>query len=229
MRLVPFLSLAAFLLPAPARAQAPGVPAGMPLVVDLQKVEVGAWAEYKMSMGTIALTSRWALVARDAKSNTIELTSKGGPVAKPVVLRMVLPADPTSADRPPKPMVVQFGNDAPMFVPKDTPSQKFQRPDDKNLVGNEELKVTAGSFKTAHYREKNTNGTVDIWVSEAVHPLGIVKVLTTPEADKDAPAAMQVPPATMELVGTGTGDRPTITKKPQPFDEKKMGGLVGRP
>jgi hypothetical protein len=199
----------------------------MPLVVDMKKVELGSWAEYNMTMGSITLSSRWALVARDAKSNTLEMTTKGGPVAKPVVLRMVLAADPTSSEKPPKPMVMQFGDDAPMFVPSDTPVQKFQQPDAKNLVGKEELKVAAGYFKTSHYREKNTMGTVDVWVNETVAPLGLVKVITSPEVDKKAPAAMQIPAAIMELAATGTGAKATITKKPKPFDAKKMSGLVG--
>ena len=227
MRRFPCLALAALLLPTPASAQAPGVPAGMPLVVDMKKIELGSWAEYSMTMGSITLSSRWALVARDAKSNTLEMTTKGGPVAKPVVLRMVLAADPTSAEKAPKPMVMQFGNDAPMFVPSDTPVQKFQQPDPKNLVGKEELKVAAGTFKTSHYREKNTMGTVDVWVNETVSPLGLVKVITTPEVDKKAPTAMQIPAATMELSATGTGAKAAITKKPKPFDAKKMSGLVG--
>jgi hypothetical protein len=227
MRLACSLALAALLLPSIARAQAPGVPAGMPLVVDMQKMEVGSWAEYHMSMGSIALTSRWALVARDAKSNTIELQTKGATIAKPVTLRLVLAPDPTRDDKPSKPMLVQFGDDAPMFVPKETPTQKFQRPDRKNLIGKEEIKVPAGTFKTTHYREKNAMGSVDIWVSEAVFPLGIVKVVTSPEPDKNAPAAMQVPVATMELLSTGKGAKPVITKKAKPFDEKKMGSLVG--
>jgi hypothetical protein len=219
--------VALLLYPSFAYAQSPGVPAGMPLVVDMQKIEVGSWAEYRMTMGSISLGSRWALVARDTRSNTLELTSKGGPVAKPITLRLVLAADPTSEGKPSKPMVVQFGNDAPMLVPKDTPTQKFQRPDPKNLVGEEEVTVPAGTFKASHHREKNAMGTVDIWVNDTVFPLGIVKVVTSPEVDKNAPAAMQVPPAAMELVSTGKGAKPVITKKPQPFDEKKMGGLVG--
>jgi hypothetical protein len=213
--------------PSLASAQGPGVPAGMPLVVDMKKVELGSWAEYTMTMGSITLSSRWALVARDAKSNTLEMTTKGGPVAKPVVLRMVLAADPTSGEKAPKPMVMQFGDDAPMFVPPDTPVQKFQQPDPKNLVGKEDLKVAAGTFKTTHYRDKNAMGTVDVWVNETVSPLGLVKVITSPEVDKNAPAAMQIPAATMELAATGTSAKPAITKKPKPFDAKKMSGLVG--
>jgi hypothetical protein len=210
-----------------AQAQAPGVPDGMPLVVDMTKIDVGSWADYKMGMGAIALSARWALVARDATSNTVEMTTTGAAVAKPVVLRMVLPADPTSHTKLKKPMVVQFGHDDPMLAPPDTPAQRFQRPDDNNLVGKEEIKVAAGTFQTRHYREKNAMGTVDIWVSENVPPLGVVKVLTTPEVDKSAPESMRIPPATMELSGTGTGEKPAITKKPKPYDEKKMGGLVG--
>jgi len=182
-----------------------------------------------MSMGSISLTSRWALVARDASSNTVEMTTKGGPVAKPMVLRMVLPADPTSGEKPKKPMVVQFGNDAPMLAPPDTPTQRFQRPDEKNLIGKEEVKLAAGGFQTTHYREKNAMGTVDVWVSDAVPPLGLVKVLTTPDVGKNAPDAMKIPPATMELAAIGKGAKAVITKKPRPYDEKKMGGLVGTP
>lgn len=222
-----FVALSILLLSSTALAQSPGMPAGMPLVVDMAKVPVGTWADYKMSMGSIELTSRWALVARDAKSNTIEMTTTGAAVAKPVVLRMVLATDPTTDPRPKKPMAVQFGSDDPMLAPPDTPVQRFQRPDDKDLVGKEDLKVAAGTFATRHYRDKNAMGTVDIWVSEDVPPLGVVKVVTTPEVDKSAPEAMQVPAATMELSGKGTGEKPAITKKPKPYDEKKMGGLVG--
>ena len=105
--------------------------------------------------------------------------------------------------------------------------QKFQRPDPKNLVAKEEIKVAAGTFQATHYREKNAMGTVDVWVNETIPPLGLVKVITAPEVDKKAPAAMQIPAATMELSGTGKGAKPAITKKPKPFDAKKMSGLVG--
>jgi hypothetical protein len=226
MRVAPPLALACLLFSALARAQTPGVPEGMPLVVDLQKVEVGSWAEYRMAMGSIALSSRWALVARSAKSITIEMSTKGEAMGKPVTLRMVLPADPTSSSKPRKPLVIQFGDEAPMLAPKDTGTQKFVRPDAKDLVGSEDLKVTAGSYKTSHYRDKNAMGTVDIWVNDTVFPLGIVKVVTRPEPDDGVPAAMQVPVATMELMSTGKGAKPVITKRPKPFDPKKMGGLV---
>jgi hypothetical protein len=225
MRFLSSLMLATLLVPSLARAQ--GAPAAMPLVVDLKKVELGSWAEYAMSMGSMSLTSRWALVARDAKSNTLEMSTRGGPVAKPVVLRMVLAADPTSDSKPGKPMVIQFGDDAPMIAPAETPAQKFQRPDPKSLIGKEDVKVPAGTFQTSHYRDKNAMGTVDVWVNETVLPLGLVKVRTTPDVEKGAPSAMQIPAATMELSGVGKGAKAAITKKPKPFDPAKMNGLVG--
>ena len=227
MRLCSSLLFALLLLPLAAHAQGPGAPAAMPLVVDLKKVELGSWAEYAMTMGSMSLSSRWALVARDAKSNTLEMSTKGGPVAKPVVLRMVLAADPTSDNKPGKPLVIQFGDDAPMIAPAETPAQRFQRPDPKSLVGKEEIKVPAGTFQTSHYRDKNAMGTVDVWVNETVLPLGLVKVRTSPDVEKGAPSAMQIPAATMELSSVGKGAKAAITKKPRPFDPSKMNGLVG--
>ncbi len=227
MRIAALFVVAGLSLPTLARAQTPAVPEGMPLVVNMRKVAIGSWSDYAMSMGSMALTSRWALVARDRRSNTLEMTTTGGPVAKPVVLRMVLPADPTSDKKPPRPMVVQFGNEAPMRVPPDTPVQKFQHPDPAKMVGKETIKVAAGTFATTHYRDKNAMGTVDVWVNDKVYPLGIVKVLTTPGDMKGQPAEMKVPPATMELAATGKGAKAKITKRPRRFDAKEMNGLVG--
>jgi hypothetical protein len=219
------VAVALLLSPVLAQAQ-PGLPVGMPLVVDMQKVQVGTWAEYNVKFSSLVFTARWALVARDDKSNTIEMTTKGEPFAKPLTLRMVLPADPTSDDKHVKPPAIQAGNDAPMVAPKDFPVTRFLRPQASTLVGSEEIKVAAGTFKTTHYRERNTAGTVDLWVSEGVHPIGIVKSVTTPENDKDAPAAMQITPYVQELVSSGTGAKPVVTKKPQPYDQRKVDGLV---
>ena len=107
-----------------------------------------------------------------------------------------------------------------------SPAPKFQRPDPKSLVGSEEIKVPAGTFKTLHYREKNDAGTVDIWVSEAVAPIGVVKATTTPLVDQSQPAALQTAPFSQELAATGKGGKASITKKPRPFDDQKMRGLI---
>jgi hypothetical protein len=213
MRLASALSLALLLLPALALAQ--GGIGALPLVVDMRKVEVGSWSEYETSSGGKALPSRWALVARDDRSSTLEVTSRDPRTSKQVVLRTVLPPDPT--DKPPKPTVIQVGDEPPMLERVDTPAQ-FRRPDKQNLVGKEEIKVAAGAFKTAHYREKKPIGMVDVWVSETIFPIGLVKLVVTSQAD------MGREPIVMELTATGKGAKPLITREPQPYDEKKLRG-----
>jgi hypothetical protein len=144
-----------------------------------------------------------------------------------ITLKMVLDPDPIGAAKPVKEMVMQVGDGDPMQAPADAPRQKFQKPDAKTLVGKETIKVEAGSFPSTHYRDHTPAGTVDVWVSEAIPPLGLVKVATTPEpkaGDADSPS---IPPATMELSATGTGAKPTITKPAKPFDPRGM--TVGAP
>jgi hypothetical protein len=115
-----------------------------------------------------------------------------------------------------------------MQAPPDVPKQKFQRPDAKTAVGKETIKVEAGTFPTTHYRDHTPVGTVDVWVSEAVPPLGLIKVTTTPEPKSGGADAPAIPPASMELTGTGTGAKPTITKPAKPYDPKGMTGGAPR-
>ena len=220
------IAIALLLAPSLALAQAPGLPSGMPLVVDMQDVQVGTWSDYDVKVGGLVLSARWALVARNAKSNTIEMTVKGDMFARPLTLRMVLPPDPTSNAKRVKPPALQIGNDPPMLAPKDYPAPQFLKPEASTLVGSEEIKVPAGTFKTSHYRERNASGIVDLWVSKGVHPIGIVKAVTTPQIPKDAPAAMQITPYVQELAASGTGAKPVVKRKPRPFDERLMTGLV---
>jgi hypothetical protein len=224
------VALALALLPSSALAQSAGAPQSLPLVVDLKKAAMGSWAEYGMSFGEVKMKSRWALVARDAKSTTLEMAMEGAMMAQmggKVALKMVLDPDPIGAAKPVKEVVMQIGNGDPMLAPPDAPTQKFQKPDAKALVGKEELKVPAGTFKTMHYRDHTHVGTVDVWVSEDAPPLGLIKVLTTPEPQTGADKQMVIPPATMELVAIGTGAKPTITKPAKPFDANKMKGTSG--
>ena len=226
----PIVALDLILLPAVAAAQPTGSPQSLPLVVDLKKAPVGSWAEYGMNFGEVKMKSRWALVARDATSSTLEMSMLGAMTAQmggKITLKMVLDPDPIGAAKPVKEMVMQVGDSDPMLAPPDAPRQKFQKPDAKTLVGKETIKVEAGSFPSTHYRDHTPVGTVDVWVSEAIPPLGLVKVVTTPEpkaGDADSPS---IPPATMELSATGTGAKPTITKPAKPFDPSGM--TVGAP
>jgi hypothetical protein len=216
--------LSLFALSSVAVAQGLGTPSAMPMVVNLKKVELGTYAEYAMGAAGMTLTSRWTLVGRDAKSCTVETVTQASILPQPVAVSMKLPLDPTAAtNQSLGKVVMQMGDADPMFAPAEMPEPKFQKPDPKNLVGPEEIKVKAGTYKTLHYRESNPTATVDLWVSDRVPPLGMVKVVNTPKVNPKDPPAMKVGPSTMELSAVGKGQKAVITKKPRPFDPKKMG------
>ena len=67
------------------------------------------------------------------------------------------------------------------------------------LVGEEEITVPAGAFRTSHFRNAGTGS--DIWVNEAI-PFGIVK-LSAPEG------------AGVELLGRGGNARSSIQGQPR--------------
>ena len=228
-----FVALAAGLaFTAPAFAQMMGGGA-TPLATDLRKVPVGSWAEYKMTIAAgagITVKSRWALVARDAGSNTLEMSAEGGPMGQKMLVKTVLVPEPAGAEKPVKEMVMKLGDRDPMQMPLDMPmgpTPRFEKPDPKKLVGKEQVKVAAGTFKTSHYHDTSEVGTVDIWVSDQVAPLGIVKVAMQPKPGAVGPGGQPMPPVTMELAGRGKGAKPGITKPAKPFDPSMFGPPPG--
>jgi hypothetical protein len=213
------------LAPAPASAQVSPQPP-MPMVVDLKKVEVGSWAAYSMTVGEMTMNAKFALVARDPASVSMETTMDGGMMAMmggKMTVKLVMDPDPTTAAKPVKKMIMQLADQDPMLAPDNMPAQKYSKPDPKLLVGNETIKVPAGSFKTQHYRTKSEQGTVDVWVAEEAPPTGLVKMTTSPMQVN----GQQMPGMTMELSSTGKGAKPIITKAPKPFDPQKMMGAMG--
>jgi hypothetical protein len=200
------------------------------MMVDLKKAPVGAWADYSMSMGGNTMKSRWALVARDANSATIEMSVEGGPAAMmggKMTMKLVMAPDPTIAEKPIKQMVMQMPGQDPIEMPTNMPNmptQKFEKPDRKKLVGKETIKVPDGSFKTSHYRDQTDQATIDIWASEQVPPMGLIKVTSTPKPGAKGPGGGPAMPVTMELTGHGKGAKPIITKPGKPFDPAMFGG-----
>jgi hypothetical protein len=213
---------------APAAAQPGGIGA-TPLAVDLKKVPIGSWAEYKIAFGDQAAQARWALVGRKPDNVTIEMTMEGGPAAQmggKMTARLVMAPDPTKVDRAVKQMVMQLEGQDPMEMPTQGTNQKFEKPDPKKLVGKETISVPAGSFPTSHYRDSaNERGNIDMWISETVPPLGLVKLSFVPKAGSPMPTVG------MELSGKGKDAKATITKTPKPFDPAMMMGAMrgGRP
>jgi hypothetical protein len=225
MRLL--LALAVLMIvPAIARAQATG-PLGPPpaLLCDLKRATPGTWADYAVAVtaGPAAATMkvRWAFLQRNAGGSTVELTvDKPAALGGKVVTRMVLVPDPIGDARPFRQIVVQQADGEPVDIPLDTPglpAQKFQNPDPKKLVDRPTITVPAGTFATNHYRDVLPDSTVDSWLSDDVHPLGVVKIQSTPHPEVEGPGGKSLPPVTMELVARGRDARATITRPPRPL------------
>jgi hypothetical protein len=215
------LCLALLLVGAPALADGPA------LTVDFKHAAVGTWADYAVKVGGGALTmkTRWAFLARDADGNTLELTVDGPAASSSklggkTVTRMVLAPDPIGLSKPFRQLVVQMGEREPVEIPLDLPglpAQKFQNPDPRKRLGRETITVPAGSFAAEHYRDVLPDSTVDAWLSDQVHPLGIVKIVSTPRPDAAGPGGRPLPAVTMELLGHGRDARPAITRPARPY------------
>jgi hypothetical protein len=225
------------MLPASASGQGAGPLAGGPaLTVDFKKAAPGSWAEYQVKVGTsgdTTMKTRWAFLGRGQDGNTLELTTDGpaagtSQVGGKVVTRIVLAPDPIGLGKPIKQLVVQMAERDPIEIPLDLPglpAQKFQNPDPKKLVGKETIDVAGGRFSTSHYRDVLPDSTVDSWLSDQVHPLGVVTIRSTPRPDAAGPGGQPLPPVTMELLAHGRDARPAITRPARPF---VPGGAVSR-
>jgi hypothetical protein len=208
---------------APAAAQAPGP--SLPMAIDLARVEVGAWSEYTASMGKLPpFRQRYALVARDGSTYTLEMTSQGGTIGRArLVLQLVVGGDLARADRIRR-MLVQVDDNPPMEMKVDPGAVKDQLApvDPRKLLDTQPVKVPAGAFRARHYRDRRSDD-LELWVADEAPPLGIVK--------------MAGGGATVELTGRGKGARPSISRPPQTFDarvlenqmRRSMGGEEKRP
>jgi hypothetical protein len=81
--------------------------------------------------------------------------------------------------------------------------------------------VAGGSLAASHYRDVLPDSTVDSWLSDAIPPLGVVKIVSTPRPDAAGPGGKPLPPVTMELVAHGRDARPAITRPARPFTPGK--------
>jgi len=205
--------------PTVAFAQQPGQGPPMPIAVDLAKVPAGSWADYSMTMGQLpSMKMRIALVSKNAAGNTIETSLEGGMMAAAgkMVMQMTLApgAEPVA-----KKTVMQIGASDPMELPVSMTGEKpFTKPNNKGLVGSETIKVSGGSFKAKHYRDKSPQGDkIDYWVSDTAPPLGLVKVEVDQKSNPQIKGKVS-----LELAGMGKDAKPAITKTPKPFDQAAL-------
>lgn len=211
------LPLLLVLRPAVASAQM-GQGPPTPLVTDLAKIPSGSWAQYAMTVGTMPpMTMRMALVGKSEAGNTLEMSVEGGMSAKigKVITQVTLKPGAAAGEGKVQKLVVQMGANDPMEMQTTGGQGQFAKPDPKAFLKDETLKVAGGSFKTKHYRSKTAQGdVVDVWVSESVAPIGLVKMQMTQKSNP-----MVTGPITMELASVGKDAKPAITKPAKPYDQ----------
>jgi hypothetical protein len=213
---------------APAQAQGPPGPP-LPVGMDMRKAPIGAWSAYDINLqGMQPVRQRFALVARDAATSTVEMTTEGGMMGpgNAVVLRVVLAADLSKPDRVKK-LIMQLGDNQPMELNTEAAGaqkEQFARLDPRKLVGSEKIKVPAGTIATKHYRDKTASGRTDVWVSDEAPPFGIVKLEGTVSEGKGTASY----PVTLALVARGSDARPVVVRPPQPFDANVLQGQMTR-
>jgi hypothetical protein len=195
----------------------------IPVLLDLRKVPVGSWAEYAVSQGgRMPRVVRQALVGRDQTSATVEvIMTKGNPAQlgpnSRRVTTMVMDLD--VKELAPRKRIVQRGDTAPMECPG---RERFYKPDPKKSLGSQALKVPAGTFNTQHFQDTSPRGgAIDIWASTQVPPFGLVRLERKPGANAPAERA-GYGHVTYQLVRTGTGATPSITKPAQPLNPSTL-------
>ncbi|MCG5055848.1 MAG: hypothetical protein KA712_23060 [Myxococcales bacterium] len=216
-------------LAAGARATwAQGGPSVFPTLLDLHQVKPGTWAEYGLSVGGNQMKQRLAVVARDEKTTTLEMTVEGGPMAAMgrMILQLALPRDPKLEGRP-SAVVVQVGANAPMQMPTNhpmAPKESFKPLDPKTLSTKAEtVKVPGGTFKALKHVQTQGDQEATTWLSEKAAPLGLVKM----------ESKTQMGPATVELLKQGHDAKSSLSGKPLPFDQNQfmqqlMSGMSGK-
>ena len=188
-------------------------PPRMPAAGRFEEVPLGKWAEYQETyLGATTIKERVALVAREAEAVTLETTTETRPGDKTVFATVF--AGKNDSWRVTS-NVFQVDDEDPMEAPAAAPAQQpYPRADSKKLIGTELVSVRAGLFKAKHYRYRTAYGErVDFWIDDSVPPIGLVKL----EAEQKQHAGF-TGGFTFELVQTGSGAIPQITKPARPFD-----------
>jgi hypothetical protein len=186
----------------------------MPCGVDFEAVPLGKWSDYEETyLASTTIKERIALVGKGSDEVTIETTTEMKPGDRTVFATTFAPAAAGAWQVTRN--VFQVGDDYPMDAPPTAAGQQpYPRANPAKLVGVETISVRAGSFRAKHYRYRTPYGEqVDFWTDDTVWPIGVVKL----EAEQK-----QLPSISagfvFELVATGSGAIPQVTKPVRPFD-----------
>jgi hypothetical protein len=202
--------------PPPVEAAGAIWPPRMPAAGNFEEVPLGKWADYEETyLGAAIIRERVALVSRDAERVTLETTTETRPGDRTVFATGFAGAN--NAGWRVTSNVFQVGDDEPMESPATGPAQQpYPRADPSKLIGTEMVSVRAGLFRAKHYRYRTPYGErVDYWVDDSVAPIGLIKL----EAEQKQHAGFRGG-FKFELVATGSGAIPQVTKPARPFDER---------
>jgi len=184
----------------------------MPYACDLAAVPVGSWAEYELNAPEMPTrTEKKAAVARKPEGITIETTHASRPEL--VIAALLSPGEP--GDGLLRRLTIQDGD----YEPMDSPVTQKQRPaflglDSLTLIGEDDVSIRAGTFHTRRYRYQTSfDETVEVWINDTVWPICVVKL----DAELKQPWVASGR-FSYELLATGTGATPQITRSAIPFD-----------
>lgn len=172
---------------------------------------IGAWTEHRLASPNGELAVRFALVSgrgatwyevqsqTHAGTSILQLRVPGFPFTPAEIEEVVMKTGATPAMRVPDAMVDEYRASAQAQPLTDIRAECRKA----EVVGREQVTVTAGTFQTTHLRFPASGG--EAWVSEQV-PFGIVR--------GDIPGQ-----GTTELTAHGTGAVSAITETPLSFGE----------
>ena len=205
--------------PPPAHSEEPFAvwPPLMPSAIDLDMVPLGRWAEYEETyLGTVTIKERVALVAKGAEGNTLETTTETAGGNKTVFATVFTRRPRRRRRRPGDQQRLSGGGRRPdagaAVAPGQAPYPRARR-----------RASWSASTRSARAPGRSAPGTtatgppygeqVDFWIDDSVGPLGLIKLEAEQKQHPTIRAGFK-----FELVATGGGAIPQITRPALPFD-----------
>jgi hypothetical protein len=190
-----------------------------PLATSTGKVPLGAWARYRTAHfgGSARQDIRIALVARSARRTVWELTLAGID-GQPVVVALAFRRGSGGPPRVLLSRIVQVGDTQPMQMDVDRAEagRGFRLAARDPRFRREEVVVPGGHFTCEHHRMAlDASRGFDFWIAPGVFPTGIARF----EEWSQGGNGVRLVQETWELLETGRGAKPAVTRPARPFDQ----------
>ena len=205
------VALAAFLLLIASPVGAQGMFGRTQIPRGVFNPVVGAGAEYEMQGDNGRKTTmEFAIVGEESVEGQdgywLEFTIGGTPMGDMVVKNLAVVSNGNMTMNK---IIMQMPGRPPMEMPAQMSRNQVNLADVRNKaddLGTESVTTPAGTFSCHHYKMKDGSG--EAWVTESVHPFGLVKSVQNG--------------STTILVKTLTDVKDKITGTPQPFNPMMM-------